>query len=524
MLAAVDVAPGVPVSRTALEGGRTVDMVVTPQPVAAKAAPSVLAAAAARWDAGTFTGSLVNPLGVKLTDLAGGGNDLSMVGGDVGPPVLFSFVEGLAHLWSPGWDDMWMDTPAPEGLADRGGLDIRFIGDPTARLPLIPIGFDNYLAHQGTDGDSDVSWALSFRESTYEWTLWWSVDGSEVLHVTLQGTVGLKLARRAVTADFDTGTVSLHEQRVSSPARWFNLSTSSSKWRTVDTSDAGPTAIFDSGADIRHGSSTTYEEVDGHIAYGWAALIVALEVRAGVDGDVVAGFDANDITIGPWEVVDGYPPFEGGSTTESADGVFTGVAGETWTVHNFMTKSFPITHVDRSSLLVGSRAYAETPVDDAVFDRASGESMTWAMWWRSARTDAVGQPLWSHKDGTEAHTEPGVETSVTTTIPGGVVAAPSDGTDLVVAAGPDLVPGQPNLLVVVEDGDAETVTVWSDGTPGTPVDTSAVAVGAPGLPVRFGAIVGDTDEFGSFELFSAAVFRRRLTAAEIAHLRTEMDR
>lgn len=522
MLAAVDVGPGRTVVREASGGGRPAVMSVTAQPAATVAFPSVLAGASWWVDAERRTGTALDPV---LVDLADGGNDLGQVAGDIGGPVVLAHTPGVDYLWSPGWDDMWIDTPAPAGLAAGDGLDVRFIVDPVALITGIPVDYhDNFLLHQGCDADSDVSWAVIYHQTTGEWEFWWSEDGTAVSKVTLQGTVGLKFARRAVTVDFATGVVSLFEQAVSAPRRWFDLPTAGSKWDLVDTvTAAGPVVLFDSTADIRHSATTAPDEIDGEIAIGFAGVLVAVQIRTGVDGDLVAGFDANDITIGPWSVVDGYPPLGGVGSTAASDGPFTGEAGETWTVHNFQTKSFPIVLVDRTCYVVGSRSYGETPVDDTVFDVAPGEHLTVAVAWRTSRAEVEGQALWSHKTSTLLHDQPGVDAFITSTVPGGVVAIASDGVDSALAEGPTVISGEPNLSVVTIDGTAGTITSWSDATPGAPTSTAPVDMSVTGVPMRVGALVDGTDPlYGSFELFSMAVFRRRLTPGEIAWLRTEM--
>ena len=523
-LVAVEANRPAPIERTAREHGRTATLAVTGPHLAAVTAPRLLDAADWRVDARQWSGSLVSEF--TLDDLAGT-NPLAMAPGELGDPVLLVHSDA-DYLWSPGWDDMWIDTPAVDGLASGSGLDLRFNGDPRpSRGPGI-LGDEtkNVLLHQGADADEDVSWALVHDYSTQRWSFWWSPDGTTVHEAALDGTPGLTLARRAVTVDFAAGVVRLYEQPASAPTRWFDLPTSSSRWTLVDThTHSGPIALFDSSADIRHSSTTAPDEIDGVITTGGAGALIGLAVRSGVDGDLVAGFNAADIVLGDWVVVDGYPPLFGelGGTTSASDATFVGRAGETWTVHNFQTKSWPIVLVDRTSLLVGSNAYAESPVDDAVFDIGPGDHLTVAIAWRTTRAEVLGHPVWSHKQSSSLHGEPGVDALITSTVPGGVVAIASDGSDTVYASAPSIVSGQPHLSVVTIDGDAQTLTSWTDGSAGEPVDISAVDPSTPGVPFRVGAFVDGTDDlYGSFEMFSMALWRRRLTAGEIRHLASEM--
>lgn len=450
-----------------------------------------------------------------LQDLAGRDNHLELITDDVNGPPQFLGHTGADYLWMPGWDDMWLDTPAPTGLLDNDFLDIRW----AANLEVNPYGTiltdgtKNTFVHQGTDDDSDVSWAVRWNNFTSELTFLLSDDGTAVVSVQL-GASGDSSMRRAITLEYATGEVRLYEQSQALALAAVEDDLSEPTWVLTDTQQIGaPFTPFASTADIRISSTSGRYEVDGDVADGGGA-IQYLAVRDNENGAVLAGFFAREITFGAWNVVGGYPPV--GGQDEANETTFDGLAAETWTAHIMGTSSMPIVLVDRPLVIFEKKQWGETPVDDEVFDVDTGV-LTVAMLTRDSRPDLGGNQFFSHKDWTALHDAAGYEGLHTSFLPGGVSSIVSDGTDQAVSTPDTWTPRQLVLTVIEVDFDGGTTTAWTNGVASTPASLASVSpTSSPGIPFRVAMMKdsGSNKTGGTFEFMALALFHRALSDFE----------
>lgn len=451
--------------------------------------------------------------GNRMQDLSGNENHLDLVtDATIGEPVYLGHT-GRDYLWMPGWDDMWLDTPAPAGLLGGAALDIRWAGNMEVSRTGITDQTKNFYLHQGSDGDTDVSWAIRYDYSNDIITFIVSDDGTSIAQVELQAH-GNPSTRRALVLDYATGDVSLYEQEADLAITSMDDDLSDATWDLVDSASFGAAITpYASTADVRVSSTSSREEIDGSVADG-GGTYEYLALRDDENGAIVAGFYAREITYGAWNLVSGYPPVGGQDTANET--TFDGLAAETWTVHIFMTTSFPIVLVDRPLVVFEKRTWGETPVDDEVFNPTTGV-VTVVMLTRNTRPTLDGNQFYSHKEWSTLHDEPGYEGLATSSLPGGVSTLVSDGTDLATSTPPYPQTGELSIHISEIDFDNDTVTAWTDGVAGDPDSLASVSpTSVTGVPLRVAMLKdsGSNKQSGSFELMTFALFHRALTEYE----------
>lgn len=504
---------------------RELSKVPTPVDVEATG-PLVLRARAAWWvDTHDYDG-----LSLTLDDLAGD-NDGTLVAGDMGLPGLLGFT-GLQYLFSPGWDDMWVDTPAVAELLTGDVFEMRWSAGLGQSVGIGSLT-ENCVLHQGSDQDADVSWGVWWNTTTGEITWRWSEDGTTVQTLVAQTpqTPGAQASmNRVLRFDLTTGDLTVWEQPFGSSGAAFDASVDSDSWTQVAAvAGSGPTSLFASTSDIRHSSTTDHvvgDEIDGHVTTGYGTF-VRWSLGNVADGPPLldADFSIVDVDALVWEYVSGYPPLGGSGTDSDEEATFYGRRGDQWTVHNFLTGSMPIAFVTRPAVLLGSKSSLRAGPDDAVFERVEGDDLSFVVGYRWTRSSVIGQYLGGHKVGDNPGTGDGWALLQASSIGGGVAPVVADGA----AAVYDVTTLRDDGRVVSAgfsiDGAADTLTGYTNGeASGSPASLAALGPQETAdrmltLGILFdaaGTTIADVHAFGGFELFLAAVVRGTLSDDEWA--------
>lgn len=479
----------------------TVDIAVTVPPVARVTRHiNLLDYADAYWDAADAAGG-------QIPNRVSGGPPLVLTAGDFGFPIVYSFA-GDRYLASGGWDDMW--ATAPLNVPD-GGFVLRVDHDQdfAGRGETPP---DVYaVVHQGTT--DDLSWALRRHGTTGALTLVVSYDGSTLIDAaaTDTPTAGITRAHLAVKVDTAAGTVEFYEQPATGA---LGRALTHRSWTQIgDTVTITPGDIHQSALDL---SISGFDVIDD--PYSGSALGAYHRLLLhNLDGNLLVDLDPAliDLPLGPWTVVDGYPDVGGVTTAKEAP--FPGGAGETWTVHNFETFSYPVTVIDRPIVQLGNESYLTAAHDD-LFD---SDQITVAVCARSYNTFAsVSWPFINHTDAA-ADIIAGGDTGWELGYRGGDVLtmAVGDGSDVRAADAPPHDMG--DLQVVV--GRLDTyASAFTDGVPGTPVTLAAFGALAVTAALKIGGGTGTSDRNVSLDVSRVAIFARALTDLEVAALTADM--
>lgn len=462
-----------------------------------------------------------------LPDLSGNGNAMALHPGSLvpgGPALLAPDPDRGRSLFSPGWDDMYLETPAP--ATPLAGLDVAWDADLTRVLLIDPGQSVNWVAHQGSTSDGTFSWAVGVDAFTREVVLAHSADGRQATTVRTGAVAEDGPGRTAVTLDPGTGTVAVHRQEATAAVADFDLAYD--RWQTVATvPGSGPVTLFASPAPIRHSSTVDPDTVDGQWLLGWFRALYRLRVRSGVEGPAVASLDVaalpDELT---WGEVGGLPPVGHVTTASVAD--LPGTAGDTWTLVNYDTTSYPIILVERPVLLLGNGSYGEVAVDDWAFDASAvGDLSVWVLY-RDLRLGEHDLPLVAHR-GRE-WSAPGYAIHQVPATSDAPLAHVSDGTTRVRAVPPAPVEGATTVSGLQFDRDAPFTTgaggpalvAYTNGVPGPAEDVSLLGpVSTPDTPLRIGTWSDDATDAEGFAFVGLAVFDRTLTADEIGRLPAE---
>lgn len=461
-----------------------------------------------------------------LPDLSGNGNAMALHAGSLvpgGPALLAPDPARGRALFSPGWDDMYLETPAP-GTAFTG-LDVAWDADLDRVITIDSGQPANWVAHQGSTAEGTFSWAVGVDTTTQEVLLAYSTDGIEVTTVRTGAVADAGPGWLAVTLDPDSGTVTVHRQHAGAALEDFDLPYD--RWETVATVPGpGPVALFASPAPVRHSSSAAPDTLDGQLLVGWFRALYRLRVRAGVEGPPVASLDVATLPdeLG-WSGLGGLPPV--GHVTTASVATLPGTAGEAWSMVNYDTTSYPMILVEHPVVLFGNGSHGEVPVDDWAFDAsAAGDLSVWVVY-RDLRLGQHYLPLVAHRG--QSWSAPGyaiTQVPATSTAP---LAHVSDGAYAVRSVPP--LPDQGGTTVSGLEldvaapftlGTGPALAAYTDGVAGPVQDTSFLGpVTAPGVPLRVGTWSDDAAVAEGFAFLGLAVSDRTLTPEEIDRLPAE---
>ena len=219
-------------------------------------------------------------------------------------------------------------------------------------------------------------------------------------------------------------------------------------------------------------------------------------VKNGIDGTTVLDVDTSVITSG-------------------AATSFTATTGQTVTINRGASGRKTVA-VTAPCWLFGTDDYLEVP-DDPLLDFAAGESFTVLVAHRARATFGTSDALAAKKADTTAATQgwaltAGSSTAARTQLQVG------DGAAGATAVSGSRTSGAVSVVAGVRDTTADTLTVYLNGTAGTPVTDTTTSSSANAEVLRIGRLSGAGTEYADMELMAAAVWRRALTAAEISAL------
>lgn len=462
-----------------------------------------------------------------LPDLSGGGNAMALHPGALvpdGPARLAPDPARGANLFSPGWDDMYLDTPDP-GPFD--GLDVAWEGDLERVLTIDPGQPVDWVLHQGSTSAGTFAWAVGVHVATQRIVVAYSTNGVDATTVVTGAEAEAGPGRTGVTLDPATGTVEVHRQDFGAAVGDFDLPYD--RWETVATvPGSGPVDLFDSPAPVRHSSTVAADTIDGQWLVGWFRALYRLRVRSSVGGAEVAALDVAHLPGElAWEDLGGLPPV--GDTTTASVADLAGGAGETWTVHNYDTTSYPMLLVRRPVILFGNGSYGEVPVDDWAFDATSDRDVSIWVVYDYVRLGHHYLPLVAHRNRSGA--SPGY--AITQVLP--VTPAPlgyaGDGvTQGVFAAPPTPDEGAANVSGLQLDLAAPyaldpagpAAAAYTNGVASRLWDLAGIgSLSSPDTPLRVATWSDDARIAEGYAFVGLAVFDRTLTPEEIDRLPSE---
>jgi len=488
--------------------------------LAAPTAPNVLDSAIGSWNAAS--GLLPNG---DLPDLTGNGHDMALLEGYAPsyPPALIEPDPARGrHLFSPGWDDMYLDTP--DGETPVTGVDVAWEGDGDQVVAVAAWKDLNWLVHQGSDINGSAAWGVGIRRSTGQVVVARSSDGQQVTLASSNEPFPAGQQRGAVTVDPASGVLTLYRQDFDRPLEDFDLPYSDPAWEVVDVvPGTGPVALHDSVAPIRHSAAHPRDRLGDSTAEGWFKSLYRMRVRDLPDGAAVAYLDVALLPLEPtWFTEPGLPPLTPGLPDASARSTsFPGRAQDTWTIHNYMTWSYPILVVDRPYVLFGNHSYGSLGPAAALGLEPGQEFSVWIAY-SFPRVGAGGGPYVAVKDWSPAATTPGWAL-LTSPYFAGPSAMVSDGTAVAYDPSPAVSDSYLNVSGFQYDASADTVQSFANAaTSGPPVSLGSLGDWFNSSAALTVAGYSDDVMSGpSFAFAGMAVFDRVLTPDEIERLPVE---
>ena len=435
-------------------------------------------------DAGSTHPSLV-----KVPNLGSGGNVLDAQYGDgstVGTfPTLLEHT-GENYVYFPGVSNNLMHVPDSAALSITGNIDIML------RLSLddwTPSGSNTYSFSKRATTGNQRSWLVEHTTGGFI-AFYWSVDG--INEIRVQSTAALPAftdgqvvwLRIALRTNNGVGGHNVAfwwaPDQSDEPAVWTQVGT------TVVT--AGTTSIFDSTARVQ--------------LSGWqdgGSNFAGKVYRAIIKNDI-GGTKVLDINV-PVDVIDG------------ARTSFTCTTGQTVTVGR-ATAGRKTVLVDRSVWSFGTDDYLEVS-DNSLLDFGVGDSFTVMMVYRDWVSSGT-QAMVSKVDGpTTTFAGYALYKGTRTVYIDVLDAATQTYRSLDNTAGAT---GQVLVSTGIRDAAADTVNLYRwDGQPNPAADTTT-ATFANSVPLRIGRFSGASTSYLDAEVFAVAVWRRALTAAEVAQV------
>jgi hypothetical protein len=288
-------------------------------------------------------------------------------------------------------------------------------------------------------------------------------------------------------------------------ARWFRVT-----WRSSD----GRVQFFFNADQSTVPTVWTQLGVDATLAAGATIAQSAQEFFIG--GSSTTGFAPCKVlyasaakTIGgvPTVLVDTSVITTGAATS------FTATTGQTVTI-NRSTSGRKAVAVVQPTILFGTDDYMEV-ADNALLNFGADDSFTVMAAGRYWNTQGTNDTLVAKKANTTNTTLGWSLTNGSSTALNGQTQI-GDGTLGLTATSASRTVGAVATTTMVRDVTTDQVTVYTDTTAGTPVTDTTTGTLANAEVVRIGRLSGAGTEYADMEFFGAAVWRRALTAGEIA--------
>jgi len=408
----------------------------------------------------------------SVKNLGWGGSALdarlgSAVGADSNDPVFLDFT-GEAYVYLPGVASNYLSVPSAGTTWPTGSLDIR-----------CKMAMDDWTP--ATAAEVMVKWGAAGQRSFSMWVttggllyLKWSADGTATVAAT--STVATGVADGATkwvraTMDATNGNVA------------FYLSDDGLTWTQLGATVAG------AGATSVFASTTTWQDSVAELFN--ARKFYRAQILNGINGTPVLDVDTSVISAG--------------SATS-----LTALTGQTVTI-NRSTSGRKSVAVVAPVWLFGTDDYMEV-ADNDLLDFGATDSFTvvavtrqWATQTSSGRylekRDAVTGNGYIYCTSTSTAVQAFIEEGAHEANVGYTVAYTSG---LLLSGG------------FVVDRAGQTLRVHENGSLGASASTSAVGSVANSAPLRIARSTNGAASYQDFEFVSAAIFRRALTAAEIA--------
>lgn len=440
---------------------------------------SVLSRAVARWRAGNYSAALD-----ALVDESGNGLHArlgSSVGADSNDPLRLTY-GGEKYAYLPGSSGNYISTPDSVATSITGDIDLR-----------VRLAFDDWTPASATSflskyGGGAGSRSYRFQlETDGKLSLLWSADGTAINQRSSSASVGAadgstKFVRVTLDVDDGAGNHVIKFWTSDDGASWTQLGTT--------TTVAGTTSIYDSTQALELGA---YTGGDHYVA----GKIYTAEIRNGIDGTVVARFDA------------------GASAEPYATLVSS--TGETWTL-NRSTSGRKLAVVDRDLLLLGSDDYLEV-ADHPLLNFGATHSMTLVFASRSYGTPAARRIFFSKRTDTGSAAGYIMYFDISNRT---LIARVGDGTNNVSQpCGSASVAGQVELLGMIVNRENSTISAVTLPTISA-ASISPVGSMVSAAALAFGAVTGGATNPLDGEFIAGALFREALSAADLRRLAVEM--
>ena len=435
-----------------------------------------LARAAAWWQAGSY-----DTTADALTQTAPGGVAAarfgSGVGSDSGDPKLLPV--GAANVYLPGGASNYISTPDSAAVSITGSIDFR--GHYSLTTPAAA----QSLCAKFTSTSSNRSFRINITAGAAVYV--GNSNNGSAEQVTASIAPPIAFAADVpfwirVTYDVATGAVQVFVRP--------DASTMPTDWGVPGTSAAAATGtIFDGIAPLTLGATDA----------GGAAQMVGkcfyAELRSGIDGAVVARFDA---------------------ALCGQTGYTDAINATPWTVNRAATGRKPVVSAGLAVMSLATDDYLEVP-DSAALNFAAGEEFTVCALIRRFGAPGSSQVVAAKKANltTAAGWSLHVDTSRQ------VVARIGDGTTNISANTAAMTDGALSFVALVRRGGQLFAHLNGTTSAGT-ADTVGSSVNAEVL--RAGRLSGAGTNYVDGEIFALAVFRSGLTDSQLARVRAEMER
>lgn len=447
--------------------------------------PVELLRAATWWidatDASASTQEIVNrgTGGAALNAMVG-----STTGVDSNDPTFLPYT-GTPYVYLPGVAGNYLSVPDAASLDIVGDIDIR-----------VKVALDDWTPPSSTnvlinsyDYGGQARWAFRVLVTgtlQFEWFNSSVVNTTKVSSVVTGLTDGSAKWLRA-TLDVDNGASGSDVK--------FWMSDDGVAWSQLGTTQttAGTTNVRETAGSVIVGGENAGATTPP------SGKFYRAQVYAGLDGtDKRLDIDTSILTSG-------------------AATSFTAATGQTVTI-NRSTSGRKSVAVVAPCWLFGIDDYMEV-ADNDLLDFGASDSFTVLVAHRSWATFGTNDALLAKKADTTEATAGWALTAGSSTAAQGQLQA-GDGTAGATAVSGSRTSGALTVVAGVRNVAADTLTVYLNGTAGTPVTDASTGSLANAGVMRVGRLSGAGTEYADTTLHATAVWRRVLTAAEIAALAT----
>lgn len=439
----------------------------------------VLPTATARWIASNYSGagSLLDESGNALhATLPGGSND----------PKWLPYT-GDKYVWLPGLTGNSITTPDSVPLSITGDIDVR-----------VKVALDDWtpaarcvLASKYVIAGNNLSWRLSIETNgnvrfvTSATGVVAARDLSASPGAITDGSI--KHIRATLDADNGAGGNDLKLWTSDDGVTWAQIATNTA---------ALATSIFDSTAPVELGIyNGVSDPMTGKLYYA--------DIRNNILDDgtgIVGSFAASGLAA----------PF-----ATYSDGT------NTWTL-NRAASGRKLAVVDRPLFLMGTDDYFEV-ADNALLDFALTDSFTLVFACRTYGTPAATTPWMAKRASlTAGAAAAGWLMYVLSASTAGRAIVDDGALATIALKSAAITPGVATMYAAVRDTAADLFTYYATSSPGTPVTDVTTATSVNAEVLRIGRGSGGAGGAADIEFLGAAIFRRALTAGELATLASEL--